>query len=333
VRFSNLAIFLSLAGCLLYAQEPDAWDFIPGGKTLLYDDYTDMPRGAAPPHWKVRGAALRLTEGRLAATNGEETTLWPNITKWPDNFTIEMEVAVKAFESPITPSRSFDWIFQTADGNWTMHVRFDLDALNQCGVMMEIADPPENESHGCRMEKDKPNRFALWSQDGRVRVYVNGDRVLDLNQLKFKFDRVNLRIDGGQLPASLGPIRIAESAPDFSQTLVSSGRYVSHGILFDLNSDQIKPDSKPVLQQIADALTSQTSLKVLIEGHTDSTGDAVKNVDLSKRRAASVKEALVKLGIGSERLTTDGHGGAKPASGNDTPKGRADNRRVEFVKL
>ena len=70
-----------------------------------------------------------------------------------------------------------------------------------------------------------------------------------------------------------------------------------------------------------------------IEGHTDSSGDAAKNLDLSKRRAASVKGALVKLGIGADRLTTDGLGQTKPMAPNETPQGRAENRRVEFVKL
>ena len=72
---------------------------------------------------------------------------------------------------------------------------------------------------------------------------------------------------------------------------------------------------------------------MLIEGHTDATGDAARNIDLSKRRADAVKAVLVaQFGIGTDRLTTAGLGAGKPIDGNDTPLGRAQNRRVEFVK-
>jgi outer membrane protein OmpA-like peptidoglycan-associated protein len=71
----------------------------------------------------------------------------------------------------------------------------------------------------------------------------------------------------------------------------------------------------------------------LIEGHADSTGDAAHNMDLSKRRAEAVKSVLVsQFGIDAARLTTAGLGSTKPVASNDTPQGRAENRRVEFVR-
>src|SRR5512138_2674156 len=90
--FLKLLATLCLTSVLLSAQEKDAWDFVPGEKILLYDDYTDMPRGAAPPHWKVRGSAVRLVGGRIEGAAGNRTVLWPNVAKWPPNFTIESEV-------------------------------------------------------------------------------------------------------------------------------------------------------------------------------------------------------------------------------------------------
>jgi outer membrane protein OmpA-like peptidoglycan-associated protein len=85
---------------------------------------------------------------------------------------------------------------------------------------------------------------------------------------------------------------------------------------------------------IAEALAKQSALKLRIEGHTDSSGDAAKNLDLSKRRAESVKNALVsQFGIGADRLTTEGLGHTKPLGPNDTPQSRANNRRVEFAKI
>jgi len=73
---------------------------------------------------------------------------------------------------------------------------------------------------------------------------------------------------------------------------------------------------------------------VRIEGHTDSTGDPARNLDLSRRRAEAVKKALVtQFGIAADRLTSEGFGDTKPIAANDNPQGRAENRRVEFVKM
>ena len=89
-----------------------------------------------------------------------------------------------------------------------------------------------------------------------------------------------------------------------------------------------------MLQQIAEALAAQPAVKLRIEGHTDSSGDPAKNLDLSKRRAEAVKNALVKQhNLAADRMTTEGLGDTKPTAKNDTPQGRAENRRVEFVKL
>jgi outer membrane protein OmpA-like peptidoglycan-associated protein len=118
-----------------------------------------------------------------------------------------------------------------------------------------------------------------------------------------------------------------------SKTVMVSGRYVTHGILFDTDSDRIKPESAPVIRTIATAIKADPGLKFSIEGHTDSSGQAAHNLDLSKRRAEAVKAVLVsQFGIETARLTTAGLGSTKPIASNDTPQGRADNRRVEFVR-
>ena len=101
-----------------------------------------------------------------------------------------------------------------------------------------------------------------------------------------------------------------------------------------MNSANIKPESYGTLKQLADVLKENADVKVKIVGYTDSDGDEAKNLDLSKRRAASVKEALSKeFGIDTNRMETDGKGEADPIDTNKTPEGKANNRRVEFVKL
>jgi len=87
------------------------------------------------------------------------------------------------------------------------------------------------------------------------------------------------------------------------------------------------------INYVVKMMTDHPELKFSVEGHTDSDGEDAANLKLSEARAKSVLEAMVKLGISPDRLTSKGHGESKPMTGNDTPEGKSQNRRVEFVKF
>ena len=132
----------------------------------------------------------------------------------------------------------------------------------------------------------------------------------------------------------IGNIKFSAGAPDTRNKLITEGKFVTRGILFDVNSDKIKPESFGTLKDIAGVLTENPSVKVNIVGHTDADGKDADNLILSKRRAESVKANLVKnFGIDAARLETDGKGASQPVDKNTTPEGKANNRRVEFIKL
>ena len=98
--------------------------------------------------------------------------------------------------------------------------------------------------------------------------------------------------------------------------------------------DEIKPVSFPVLDEVAAVLIgTPTILRVRVEGHTDSRGRDRYNLDLSKRRAHSVRRYLMSKGVEPRRLVAEGYGETVPIATNDTSDGRAENRRVEFVIL
>jgi outer membrane protein OmpA-like peptidoglycan-associated protein len=117
------------------------------------------------------------------------------------------------------------------------------------------------------------------------------------------------------------------------QELKQTGQAEVYGIYFDFASDKIKPESEPVLREIADALNHNPAWKLRVEGHTDNIGGDEYNLDLSQRRAEAVKLALVtRYHISADRLTPQGFGATRPKEPNDTLAGRARNRRVELVR-
>jgi len=119
-----------------------------------------------------------------------------------------------------------------------------------------------------------------------------------------------------------------------SNKLITEGKLVSYGIYFDVNKDVVKPESYGTLKEITSILNENPNVKVKIVGFTDSDGGIAANLDLSKRRGASVKNELVKtFGIDASRLESDGLGETQPIAPNDTPENKALNRRVEFIKL
>ena len=115
--------------------------------------------------------------------------------------------------------------------------------------------------------------------------------------------------------------------------LQKTGRVAVYGINFATNKAAITEDSGKVLAQVQQLLQDNADLKVRIEGHTDNAGKPGDNLALSKKRAAAVKEWLVKHGIAEGRLTTEGYGQTKPVEDNKTSEGKAKNRRVELVKI
>lgn len=314
-------------------------DFVPGEKTIFYDDFSDMAQDEPPPHWKIRNGKMELRTGsgirQLTAVCPAGISMNSDPFTLPANFTMEIEAA---FASGSPDIHFFAWP-KGVDGGETPTWRISISAREVS------ADGPKGEKIGGQQLKpaavDRPIKVALWVQDGRARLYVDGERIADVNQMTVPpnakpadhwtvRERCDRPADGW---IGLRSVRLAESAPDFSTMISSKGRYVSHGIHFETNSDRLLPDSAPVMKAVARALEKNPNLKLSIEGYTDSTGSAQSNQELSQRRAEAVRSVLVsQFGVDAARLTAKGFGPAKPIGSNDTADGRAQNRRVEFVK-
>ncbi|MDN5346125.1 MAG: OmpA-OmpF porin, family [Petrotoga sp.] len=123
------------------------------------------------------------------------------------------------------------------------------------------------------------------------------------------------------------------TAKDIEEDIKSTGHVAIYGIHFDFNKADIKPESEPVLKEIAKFLKNNPEVKLYVVGHTDNIGTLQYNMELSKKRAeAVVKELVEKYGIDKSRLNAFGVGPLAPIASNKTEEGRALNRRVELVE-
>ena len=304
-------------------------DFVPGERTVFYDDFSDMQQDEPPPHWRLREGKVDLRvagDVRELYSAGGVQLFSPNFTL-PANFTWELEW---------TGQGETNWHFRDKDDSEVIDVlvRGESDGMTATASASASCDGCGSLGNGTiKTDTSKPVEFGLWAQQGRVRLYLNGERLIDVNQVNLRPITHVFATIGGYRPNGIRKFRLAESAADFSTILASTGKYVTHGIYFDTDSDHLKPESAPVLKQVAAAMDKNPALKLEIDGYTDSVGDAAHNADLSKRRAQAVQSVLVsQFGENASRLSSKGAGAAQPIASNDTAEGRAANRRVEFVK-
>ncbi len=183
----------------------------------------------------------------------------------------------------------------------------------------------ETESKDPRPQSDRPTHIG-------AELFVLDDApdplVLSWRLRHPSFHAGNFRVE-------VVKINFPVAKPDnvLEQQLTQQKRAVTYGIYFDFAKATLKPESEPVLKEIAQAMKDNPDWKLTVEGHTDNIGGDAYNLDLSKRRALAVKEALVaQYNIAPDRLANDGFGASRPVESNDTLEGRARNRRVELVR-
>lgn len=335
-------------------QISSKFDFVPGEKVVFYEDFSSTDVGDFPSTFNTNGSGEVVSnnnfEGKWLKFIDSENSIWTDaILKLPENYTIEFDVIpIKGEENSMggyvfrmiksINAKSYDTGSIPGKGGFMFKVEYFGKPsyrayLNDYqGSLYNLEGNKEDEV--LFQKENQKYHISIWVQKSRLRLYQDEVKLFDIQKAfpdaSVKMDRI--RFEEGA--ALISNIRIAVGNPDMRNKLLTEGKLVTYGIYFDVNKDIVKPESIGTLKEIAQVLKENPSVKVKIVGHTDSDGDNDKNLDLSKRRANSVKNELVKtFGLDASKIETDGIGENKPIAPNDTSSNKALNRRVEFIKL
>ncbi|MBP7497893.1 MAG: OmpA family protein [Bacteroidales bacterium] len=328
------------------------YEFISGDQVLYFEDFSQDILGEYPAKWNTDGGGEVVTidkyPGNWFKPNLEAVHL-PEITlKLAENYTLEFDFIYSykensnCFYFDLYEKIEGEGINELVPGVGGFSISLNQDWVGNSNWKDQNYGTNWNQFSTTHLENNnnKIIRVSLWVQKQRVRLWLDQEKVFDVVRLipeGLKINTFRINLHSCEMPdynAYITNIRIAQSTPDIRSKLITEGKLTVNGIYFDSGSDKIKPESYPVLKEISKVLTDNPTVKVKIIGHTDSDGDDVKNLTLSQKRAAAVKNSLsAEFGIDASRMETDGKGEKEPISLNNTSEGKANNRRVEFIKL
>jgi OmpA-OmpF porin, OOP family len=341
------------------------YDFVPGEQVIYTNDFASDAPGELPVGWNTNGTGAVVTiaglKGNWAQLNQNSVFLTDNKNEFTENFTVEFDLVLRR-TNPKAPFAMLVFgvlasgvqdpgateLFKTYTNNFATELK--LQPTDNGGSTLHLQTYDDGRKYLTTDIKKLPaleqlyNRVihvAMQVQKERLRIWFNETKMYDLpkaivagkviNQLYFDVKRYGG--NDAEVGYTVSNIKIAKGLPDTRHKLVEEGKFSTTGILFDVNSAAIKPESNGVLKEIADVLKKYPEIKVKIVGHTDSDGGDAANLELSKQRAKAVKDALAKdFGIDAARLESDGQGETVPVGDNKTKEGKAQNRRVEFIK-
>jgi OOP family OmpA-OmpF porin len=343
------------------------YDFIPGEQIIYAEDFTGDAVGELPLNWNSNtgGVIVGIKDAEskwLQLINGTYLA-GTRVATFGKDYTIEFDMVLNVTSKTgyYLPSFYLGALGSGKEDNSSNKFLSDYRIYNAFELKVEPNEvqstklylrsfEQNKETFSTRVENTKLGsslrkviHFAIAVQGSRLRIWIDEQKAIDipraintatpLNQLFFRTENSGGYTDGS-FSYLLSNIKIATGKPDTRSKLLTEGKFVTTGILFDSNSDRIKPISAGVLRELAAVLAGNPELRIKITGHTDADGSAAANSTLSRKRAEAVKNTLSRdYGIDAERMETDGKGATIPVADNKTSEGKAANRRVEFTKL
>ena len=307
------------------------FDFVPGDVVVFEDGPSEEEEnGEFPSRWDLHKGNVEigevngeniimfLPEGRIVPylKNSKEDYL-------PEIFTIEFDV----FFSPEVKNQRY-WLsfFDKKNQHDAKGVPELQVKENRLGFGNSSKKYPGSEKYhgGWR-------HISVAYTKGKFKAYMDDTRLINIPHLVG--NPTGVSIFGAGEKVFLKNVRIAKGGVKYYDRVLTDGKIIVNGIKFDVNKATLKPESMGPINKIYKLMVKNHDLKFSVEGHTDGDGTTDSNLSLSEKRAQSVMHKLINLGIDTSRLTSKGFGESKPLDNNNTPEGKANNRRVEFVKF
>ncbi len=330
------------------------FDFVPASTVVALDDFSADAMGSYPSRWNTttKGGIVTLDKqpAKWLAITQDGLLVPEYLSVLPDYFTLELDMAVTDRVGNAGTGVALRFIDSKASPNLLQpshaaEVRLTLQPGAETTTLTAWT-PSQTERMANRNALRNWNgttlpkaRLSIWRQGSRLRAYLNEVKIWDVPLAFVPGSAYRLLLERDFVNADkqtwcIGNLRVSVGVPYVKSKFNTEGTFTTTGILFAEGTDQILPESYGVLKEISTVLTGNAKSRVRIVGHTDSGGKEDKNLDLSKRRAAAVRAMLTtEFGIDAGRMDTDGKGASQPVTNNATPEGKANNRRVEFVKL
>ncbi len=339
------------------------FDFIPGEQVLFEDNFLGESADEIPSHWvlaKGKVETVKINGEMVMGMLDASPAAYPRLSgkkTFSNRFTLEFDYLLK--------NNSKKWITAVDEGNIgtdKIQIQFANDAemdkvkeqLGDFESNIEITSFGEvsfktfrSQYRGGKPVPDHDNLYedlcdkwvhvSVAVTEKSLKVYLNSERVLNAPIQSGVVSSFQLLSDGTTYEYGtqvfIKNVRVAAGGADPYKTLTTDGKIIARGINFDVAKATLKPESLGAINSILSILKEHPELKFEIGGHTDSDGDDASNLKLSQERADAVKAKLVELGVAPDRLSTKGYGETKPMDDNKTFEGKANNRRVEFVKI
>lgn len=307
------------------------YDFVPGDKVIFEDNLANEENGEFPSRWDLHDGNIEV-----AQLNGENVIMFrsygssiipyikdPQMDYLPEIFTIEMDVWI--------PHDGLTIYFYDRKNQ---SVPKGSGYLDVWGDKMELS-PASSSLPGGEKWNNRWIHVAVAYTKGKMKTYFNETRLINIPHLNFDPTGLTIRAlhSSDQSHYYIKNIRIAEGGVKYYDRMMQDGKIIANGIRFDVNKATLRPESMGIINEIATLMRDHPDIVFSVEGHTDSDGNEAQNQTLSEQRAATVVATLTKLGIDTGRLTAKGWGESQPLDNNNTPEGKANNRRVEFVKM
>jgi outer membrane protein OmpA-like peptidoglycan-associated protein len=258
------------------------------------------------------------------------------------------------FTAPVEPG-DYTIRFYSADpGQLIKQIPFRIGKPDLSGITFNLNKRAYNPEESIAIDYTGHENLAKSAWIGFFKSgkeYTNYSKYFDYRylqpktkgQLQFKAPSVKGNYEARMFYGETGPelltpipFTVTSSLDNESmkKTLNTEGVITLYGIYFDTDKSNIKSESYPLIKEIATMLNGDTSIKIRIEGHTDAKGNDNYNLNLSQKRAEAVLKLLTTTyKVSASQLQSKGYGETKPKSNNDTPEGRAKNRRVELKKI